>query len=330
MGGFVGHHVLDHLLVNTDWEIIGVDSWNHKGIPERVLHSKHYQLNSERVKVVTHDLIAPFSKTTIKNIGRVDYIINIASQSHVDRSIEDPVPFIQNNINLVLHMLEFAREVKPDLFIQFSTDEVYGPAPDKYLSKEWDSHIPSNPYSGSKAAQEDIAISYWRTYGIPLIITNTMNCFGERQDPEKFIPRIIKSVLYANEVTIHGQEGNISSRFYIHCRNAADGVLHIINNLPPVKYPDANKPDRYNIVGEKELNNLELAQLVAEITGKPLKYRFVDWHNTRPGHDKRYALDGKKLRDLGWEPPIHLERALRKTIEWGLENPEWLYGSHIK
>lgn len=191
LGGFVGCHYLDHYLVNTDWEIIGIDSWRHKGIPERITDSEHYQKNKDRVKIFTHDLNAPISQVMIDRMGKIDYIINLASLSHVDTSITDPVNFINNNVNLALNMLELARKITPEKFIQFSTDEVYGPMIDDVAHPEWDKILPSNPYSASKACQEAIAISYWRTYSVPLIITNTMNIIGEKQDGEKYLPKIV-------------------------------------------------------------------------------------------------------------------------------------------
>jgi dTDP-glucose 4,6-dehydratase len=276
--------------------------------------------------VFTHDLSTLFCDEAIKKIGHIDYILNIASDSHVDRSISDPVPFVRNNINVALTMLELARKLKPKLFLQFSTDEVYGVAPFGMNHKEWSPIVPSNPYSASKAAQEAIAISYWRTYGVPLIITNTMNLFGETQDAEKFIAKSIRAVLNNEKVTVHGKPGKIGSRFYLHARNMADAVLYILNNLPPKQYiQDENLlPDRYNIVGDVELNNLEMAQTISEICGKELSYDLVDHHTARPGHDYRYALDGGKLRESGWKAPLDFKASLKKYIDWTLNNKTWL------
>lgn len=326
--GFFGSHLLRHLLINTDWEFVCPCSWQHKGTPERILNALEGH-DKKRVTVITHDLSAPFTEVTKKRIGKVDIILNIASNSHVDRSITDPVPFVQGNVNLALYLLEYAREVKPELFLQFSTDEVMGAAPIGVNHKEWSAIIPSNPYSASKAAQEAIAISYWRTYGVPLIITNTMNLSGQTQDPEKYPAQCIRKINNGEVVTIHGTPTNIGSRFYIHARNAADAVLYIINNLKPKMWKDGgevDRPDRYNIVGEVELNNLELAQMIAKILGKELKYEFLDFHSSkvRSGHDRRYGLDGSKLRELGWKPPEDFESSLRSTIEWTLKNPQWL------
>jgi dTDP-glucose 4,6-dehydratase len=248
----------------------------------------------------------------------------MASDSHVDRSITDPAPFIINNTALVVNMLELARKIQPEVFLQVSTDEVYGAAPKGYAHKEWDTILPSNPYSASKAGQEAACISYWRTFGVPVIITNTMNIIGERQDSEKFVPKVMFSLENNTPMTIHGTEENIGSRYYLHARNQADGLLFIIKNLPAASYPNADRPDRYNIVGEREIDNLTMAKMVAFYWGKELDYVLEDFHTTRPGHDLRYALDGKKLADAGWVAPVPLEQSLKATVEWTKKNPQWL------
>lgn len=326
VAGFAGSHILEHILTNTDWNIIGVASWKHKGTPERVEEVlKGNPTWKDRVEIITHDLSAPFPERTKKRIGYCDYILNIASDSHVDRSITDPVPFIENNVNLVITMLELAREMKPKLFLQFSTDEVYGVAPEVVDHKEWASILPSNPYSASKACQEAIAISYWRTYGVPLIITNTMNLVGEMQDPEKYTAQLVKKITNGETVTVHGSESYIGKRHYLHARNMADAVLFIVNNVEPTFFDDRDHtmPERLNIVGDIELDNLQLAKMVAEIMGEELKYELTDFHSTRPGHDRRYSLDGTKLKDLGWQAPLDFKESLRKYINWTLLHPLW-------
>lgn len=323
--GFFGHHLLRHILMNTDWEVVCICSWKHKGLPERVKQAIDGQ-DANRVTVITHDLEAPLPERTRASLWNIDYILNIASNSHVNRSIDDPVPFVEGNVSLVVNMLELARQLKPELFLQFSTDEVYGPAPLGIDFPEWSTIVPSNPYSASKAAQEAIAISYWRTYDVPVIITNTMNLTGQAQDSEKYPAMLIRKIFNNESVTIHGKEGDIGSRYYIHARNAADAVLFIINKLG-VKHYEEDKvllPDRYNIVGETELNNLELAEMVARLMDKELKYEFIDFHHGRPGHDRRYALSGQKLKELGWQPPEGFEGSLKSTIDWTLKHQEWL------
>lgn len=677
--GFVGSHLVDHLLAKTDWDIVGLDSFRHRGDSLRVQKSERYQIHAL-------DLSSPISPRVLDLIGPVDYIVNMASESHVDRSITDPVPFVQNNVNLALYVLEAARVLKPKHFIQISTDEVYGPALEGIDHKEWDRILPSNPYcvhpdsvvetpsgrrkiselkegdevlgycrgelafrpvaavmgrttdeeflrvkhkygnlltskdhrfmivrpnrgsdgsldrakitepvecraadlrpgdwlvlnrtvlrratdssiseararlfgffvgngnlkylashrrkslqfcsgyqhlvekyatsfrdefglqgtvykhsskecwyfqagaakvwdtfeqfgsgaqnkqcvaaldwdepqvaaylgglfdadgsyndtskcisistispvlahqllylfkrigclasvssalrgkgkrrcyrvtvtdskskmtfvekckpakypitiesesqmtmlrddvvyvpfkgydliendvgrmidievedshnffcdgvlvhnSASKAAQEAIAISYWRTYGLPLTITNCMNMIGERQDPEKFVPLVISKVLKGETVTVHGSEKYIGKRKYLHSRNLADALLYLLKFPYVNQYSDSitadQTPTRFNIVGDVELNNLEMAQMIAKFVGKELRYELVDFHalTTRPGHDRRYSLDGTKLARLGWRAPVEFEESLRRTVEWYLQNPAWL------
>lgn len=320
--GFVGAHIVEHILSNTDWEVIGIDSFRHRGESLRVYH------DPDRYKIFTHDLSTPITDILSNKIGHIDYIINNASESHVDESISNPRPFVENNINIALTMLEYARKIKPEKYIHISTDEVYGPAIEGHDHKEWESHIPSNPYSGSKAAMVDLSISWWRTFNIPVIITETMNIIGERQDIRKFVPMTIKKIIHDEEVVIHGTPDNIGSRYYLHARNQADGLLYLLKHKLPFMYYDTTecllKPDRYNIVGELELNNLELAQMIADIVGKKLKYKFVDFHSCRSGHDRRYALDGTKMKELGWTPPVPFKKSLEKMIFWTMENNEWL------
>lgn len=327
IAGFAGSHILEHLLVNTDYKIIGIASWKHKGTPERIEEVlKGDPTWRDRVEIITHDLVSPLPERTKKRIGVCDYILNVAAESHVDRSITDPVPFVKNNVDLALNMLEFAREYKPQLFLQFSTDEVYGVAPDGVNHAEWSPIVPSNPYSASKACQEAIAISYWRTYDVPVVITNTMNLFGETQDPEKYMASAVRQIGKGEDITVHGTPERIGSRYYLHARNMADAVLFIMNKLPATPYQEdfTLVPDRYNIVGDIELNNLEVVQHIAEVLGKELSFKFVDFHKTRPGHDRRYALDGTKLKNLGWKAPLDFKTSLKRFVDWTLEHPLWL------
>jgi len=320
--GFVGTHTTRYLLEKTDWTIIGFDSFRHKGDSLRV--QKH-----ERLNTISLDLTAPISERLINTLGPIDYVINCASMSHVDTSISDPVPFWENNTKLIANILEFARKTNVKTFIHCSTDEVFGAAPDGYAHHEWDVILPSNPYAASKAAQEALCIAYWRTYGLPVIITNTMNMVGTMQDPEKFLPMLIGKIHREEEVTIHGSPGRIGSRMYLDCRNLADAWLFLLKNHEPVKYSDENgdhqRPSRFNIAGLEEINNLELARRVRALMKAPgLQYRLVDFHATRPGHDRRYALSSQKIRDLGWTPPFSLDDTLRWVIDWTLQNPSWL------
>lgn len=327
-GGSIGIHVIARFMRNTDWEVVVVDSFRHKGWCDRLVnHISRHPDDAKRLTVVTHDLTAPFSQLTKKKIGHIDYIVHLASLSDVEASIQQPVEFIQNNVMLTTYLLEYAREAKPQAFIMFSTDEVYGPTPDKQtVYPEWSPIVPSNPYAASKACQEAIAISYWRTYNVPVVITNTMNNVGEMQSSSKYPVIIQKALLKGEEIAVHGQNGDIGSRSYIHSGNAAMALLFILENLPPhLHVPNtADKPDRYNIAGDKQIDNLELVHLIAKLMNKEPKIKMVDVHTLRPGHDRHYGLTSDKLRNLGWKPPVDFETSLKNVIDWQTENPDWL------
>jgi dTDP-glucose 4,6-dehydratase len=166
-------------------------------------------------------------------------------------------------------------------------------------------------------------VAFQNTYKMPIIITHTMNVFGERQHPEKFIPKVIKKVLAGEEVIIHGSADRTKSgtRFWIHARNVAQAMHFLMEN------PKVEDGDKFNVVGEKEVSNLEIAQKIADILGEKLNYRIVDFHKQRPGHDFRYALDGEKMDQMGWQPPINFDASFKKTIEWMTEEKRkhWLY-----
>lgn len=329
IGGSIGCHFFAHFMHNTDWYVVGIDSFRHKGWADRVeLMFKEHPEWRERLTMITHDLYAPFSDLTKRKIGHIDYVISMASMSDVFASIVDPVPFIQNNVNLIINLLEYAREVKPEVFLQISTDEVYGAckSKDSEGAKEWSPILPSNPYAASKACQEAIAISYWRTYNVPLIITNTMNNFGEMQQHNKFPIIVQKKIRNGEKIIIHGDPNNIGSRSYIHSRNFADAVLFLLKNTKPHMHTsgEVDKPDRYNIAGDKQLDNLELVKLIGGLMNKEVIYELEDGDVQRPGHDPHYALDDTKLKNLAWKSPVPFEESLKNTIEWQEANKEWL------
>ena len=317
--GFIGSHFVEHILRTTDWEIIILDKLTYASLGlERVRDLGC--LSNPRVKMLTVDLQHGFTVGLTKEIGTdVDYIVHMAAETHVDNSIVSPVDFIHNNVMSTVHMLEFARAcTNLKIFFYFSTDEVYGPALGDTLYKEDDRHNPTNPYSASKSSAEQICVSYHNTYAIPVMRINVMNAFGERQHVEKFIPKVIKKVLAGETVHIHSYPDRTRSgtRFYIHARNIAAGVLFLIQN--------GKVGEAYNLTGEKEISNLEMAEIIASVIGKELKYEMVDYHSSRPGHDLRYGLDGDKMRAMGWVLPVGFEESIRRTVAWTLAHPKWL------
>lgn len=330
IAGSIGIHTLAHIMRETDWEVVGVDSFNHRGWADRLNnHFKAHPDDEQRTTIVTHDLSAPFSELTKKKIGHINYIISMASLSDVEASIQSPLEFFQNNTAIVLNLLEYAREIKPEVFIQISTDEVYGPTTGKNDGyEEWATLMPSNPYAASKAAQEMACIAWWRSYGIPLIITNTMNNFGEMQSPSKYPVMIQKALARDEIIKIHSIGDEVGSRSYIHSRNFADALIFLIKNVKPyIHVPGkVDKPERFHIAGNMQIDNKELVELIATLMGKKdtFKYEMVDVHSTRPGHDPHYGLNADKIKSLGWKSPKTFEESLQNTIQWQTENPEWI------
>jgi len=329
--GFIAHHVVDYLLKNTDLNIITLDRLDYSGNLNR-LHevvNSYDDTTKKRVKTVFHDLKAELNPQIIKTIGHVDYVVHLAAGSHVDRSIEYPMEFVWDNIIGTANILEYVRKLDNlERFIYFSTDEVFGPAPVGIKYKENDRYNSTNPYSASKAGAEELVVAYENTYKIPAYITHTMNVFGERQHPEKYIPMTIKRVRDDECVCIHSnkEKTKAGSRHYIHALDVADAIWFLLkNDSSNVEIEDFGgaKCQKFNIVGAEELDNLELAQFVAQCQNKNLVYEMIDFHSSRPGHDLRYALDGNKMEKMGWKPePI--KNRLVNTIEWTLENDRWL------
>lgn len=331
MAGFCASHIFEHFLRYTDFDIIGLDKLTYasNGL-DRVRDVEAFNVgNASRVKMFAVDLQLPLSEGVKKEIGEVDYILNLASESHVDRSIKDPVNFIENNVKLVLNMLEWARELKGlKKFIQFSTDEVFGTAPNGIAYKEQDRHNAGNPYSASKDAQESICRAYANTYGVPINITNSMNIIGERQHPEKFLPLCIRKIQNGEVIQIHANEDLTKSgtRHYLHARNIAQALNFILEKTDEKLDKEDAAKGCWNIVGDAEIANDEFARMIGRLMGKEAKVELISFHSSRPGHDLEYRLDGSKLKNAGFNYPISFEETLKKVINWTLkpENEKWL------
>lgn len=319
--GFIGAHVAEHILATTDDYIVLLDKIDHAGNLNRLGHIANWEKYQSRCRVIYHDLRAPINDLVTAQIGKVTAIYHLAAATHVDRSIQDPLSFVYDNVVATCNVLEFARRVGPQQMVYFSTDEVFGPAPVPTRHREDACYNARNPYAATKAGAEQLCLAYHNTYGVPVKIVHVMNVFGERQHPEKFIPMTIAKVLHGEEVIVHSDPSCkiAGSRFYIHARNAAAALEFVTKR--------GGLGESFNIVGEREVDNLTLAKTIAEIIGKPLNYRMVDFHSSRPGHDLRYALDGSKLAKMGWMLPETFEQSLGQTVRWSLDNPEWLHVS---
>ena len=331
--GFIAHHVINKILKDTDWNIVSLDRLDISGNLNRLhdmLQDHDPKMISQRMRIIFHDLKAELNSQIVADIGHIDIVLHLAAGSHVDRSITYPMEFVQDNVVGTVNILDYARKNFPNLekFVYFSTDEIYGMAPAGVAYKEYDRYNSTNPYSASKAAAEEFCVAYENTYKMPIMITHTMNVFGERQHPEKFIPATIQKVRDGETVVIHANPTRTvaGSRMYIHAQDVAEGLMFILalkDYCHGGDYGHARCP-KFNLVGTEEIDNLTLAQMIAAAVGKELKYEMTDFHSSRSGHDMRYALDGGLLASLGWEPKIKLSERIAAMTQWTLQNERWL------
>jgi dTDP-glucose 4,6-dehydratase len=318
--GFIGHHLVDHILRDyLPVELTLIDRLDGSGNLNRL--AEIGAAKNSRVKFVFHDLRAAISDQLCAQLGSFDYIVHLAAATHVDRSISFPLEFVYDNVVATCNLLEFARRTGCRKFLQFSTDEVFGPAPYGTSYKENDRFHCSNPYSATKAGAEELAMAYWRTYKVPVMVTHTMNVCGIRQHPEKMIPGTIAKIRDGQKVIIHANkdQGTPGTRFYIDAWDVADAVMLLLGQGEP--------GEKYNVVGKEEVDNLALAHWIAAAMEKKLDYELVDGARpgNRPGHDLRYALDGSKMDEqFNWTPRKSIALAVDDIVSWSLQNPHWL------
>lgn len=301
--GFVGHHVVDHFLKETNWNIICLDGLTYAGNLNRITDLKSY--DPDRIRFCYHNLRSPINDLVSDRIGEVEYIFHLAANSSVEFTLTNPLTTVYDNVLGTVNILEFARKQKNLKFIQyFSTDEVYGPVPEPGMGFGEDApHKPSNPYSAGKAAGEDYCHAYYVSYRVPVIISNAMNIFGFDQHPEKYIPTVIRKVRDGGILTVYSSpRGKVAgSRYWIYAYDVADALLYLVKNAQPGQ--------KYHIKGEW-WDNLELAKTIAGKIGKPLKYELVDFHSSRPGHDLHYGLEDNKMHKMGWKPKTGVSKGL--------------------
>lgn len=305
--GFIGSNFIHHIHgKHKDWKIINLDKLTYAG------NLKNLEgLTGDRHCFVKGDIAD--SEVVNKLAGEgLDVIVNFAAESHVDRSIDNPAPFIVNNVKGAQVLLETARRRGVKKFIQVSTDEVYGSLGPTGLFSENSPLAPNSPYSASKASADLLCRAYFKTYRLPVIITRCSNNFGPRQFPEKFIPVIITCALENKPIPLYGDGLNVRDWIYVadHC-SALEAVIL-----------GGREGEIYNIGGGRELTNLELAGEILKQLGKPAS--LIRYVKDRPGHDRRYAVDsGKIQRELGWQPAHDFKKALRETIRWYVDNRGW-------
>jgi len=298
--GFIGSNFVRYMVRNYDYDIVVLDKLTYAGRLENL------EDVIEDIEFIKGDIC---NSEDLARVGDCDVVINFAAETHVDRSIKDAGVFVKTDILGTFNLLEFSR--RHDLtFIQISTDEVYGSI-EKGSFKEDDALDPSSPYSSSKAGADLLARAYYKTYGLPVMITRSSNNFGPYQYPEKIIPLFILNALRDKPLPLYGDGRNVRDWIYVldNCE-AVDVVLH-----------KGKKGEIYNIGGGNEKTNLEITHMILDELKKPKS--LIKFVQDRPGHDRRYSLDCTKIRKLGWKPKHEFKEALKSTINWYKENQWW-------
>lgn len=323
MSGYVASNVAKHILETTNWDIIAPVSMEHQGNQGRIRTLLSLDASYPfRVKVVPCDLSMRFDA---EDFGDCDILWHFAAHSHVDTSLEKPVEVIRNNVMSTVHTFEYARQVKPDYVAYFNTDECFGDALPDEAHPEWSPQRPSNPYAAGKSGASSVAYSYWRSFDVPLVMTWGMNIIGGGpqgldQHEEKFLPKVARALRDGTPLEIHASpEGHSGGRHWINVKDIATAysrIYEVHKNDPNLRYmPNRPRnPIGYNIAGTR-MTNLEIAQRMAEITGRELYYRFVDAHSQRPGHDLWYGLDSSKLREIQWEQTVSMDDTLLEVAK---------------
>ncbi len=319
--GFLGSNLVDYLINFTEHNIIGLDRLDFSGNLNRIaeIAAVNEIAFRTRYRQIHHDLKAEINPLLAAQIGKVDWIIHLAAGSHVDRSIQDPLSFVMDNVVGTCNVLTFARDIGAKVYYQ-STDEVFGPAPGKTLYSEWDRYKSGSPYSASKAGAEELCLAFANTYKMHVVIGHTMNAVGKRQHPEKYVPSTIRKILNRERVIIHADKTCTipGSRFYIDAAEVSKAIHFVMEH--------GKAGDKYNIVGAQETDNLTLAGRIAACLGREDSFEFTltDFHSQRPGHDLRYGLSGVKLAEMGWKPQQSFDESLKDIVRWTLANPHWL------
>jgi dTDP-glucose 4,6-dehydratase len=304
--GFIGSNFVRHVVrAHPDWEIVVLDKLTYAGRRENLVGLEE----RPGFRFVQGDIADPSAVADV--LPGCDYVVNFAAETHVDRSLYDAGSFIMTDVYGTFVLLEAARRAPGlRLFVQISTDEVYGSV-ESGSSSESDPLMPRNPYSASKAGADRLAYSYWATYDVPVIVTRASNNYGPYQFPEKIIPLFVTHALDGIPLPLYGDGLNVRDWLHVddHCR-AVD--LLIEKGAPG---------ETYNVGGGNEVPNIELTRRILGLLGKPesLIRRVAD----RPGHDRRYSLGCERLRRLGWSPQVPFDEGLRATVEWYRANEAW-------
>jgi dTDP-glucose 4,6-dehydratase len=332
--GFIGTNFVRYALDHTQARLVIIDKLTYAGN----LANLEDTLKDSRVRFIEADILEKDTITSVFHDHQPAAVVNFAAESHVDRSIDDPSPFIQTNIVGAFVLLEVARKHVAKLndvnknmfrFLHVSTDEVYGTLGETGLFSEGTPYAPNSPYAASKASADHLARAYCETFGLPTIITNCSNNYGPYQFPEKLIPLMLLNALEGKPLPIYGDGGNVRDWLFVedHCA----GILAALQHGKP--------GEKYNIGGGNERTNLQIVDLICQEIEKispandnpALKQQgiksYFDLKNfvpDRPGHDRRYAIDATKIREeLRWKPAYNFETGLAKTVRWYLDHRAW-------
>ena len=321
--GFIGSHVT-RLFVNkySDYRIVNLDKLTYAGNLENLVDiEKDKNYIFEKGDIVDQEFV-----NNLFHKYQFDGVIHLAAESHVDRSITNPMEFIMTNVVGTVNLLNAARSIWKEnndgkLFYHVSTDEVYGSLGDQGLFLETTAYDPQSPYSSSKASSDHFVRAYGNTYNLPFIISNCSNNYGPNQFPEKLLPLFINNIKQSKSLPVYG-DGNFTRDW-----------LYVIDHAKAIDliYHKGRNSDTYNIGGFNEWKNIDLIKLMCKKMNKQLgnpegtAEQLITYVKDRPGHDKRYAIDATKLKDeLGWTPSLQFEEGLEKTIKWYLDNEEWM------
>ena len=304
--GFIGRHVVEHILEVTDWDVVMLD----------VKHTVDYA--TSRVMRVHCDLRRPLQ---LPDMGEINAVVNLASLADVGAFLDAPSEYLRDNVDMQLTLLEWARHQRLTHFVQLSTNEVYGPSWAGEAHTEWSPTRPPTPYSASKAAQEAACFAWWYSYGVPVVILNAMHVFGEGQPPARFIPTAIRRLRAGEPVTVYGREiarnrWIPSRRNWLYVRDLADAIVW--NLCRDVQHRrDVEFPVRFNVAGPA-VNCVSLVERLARLLGvDEWSVDYVDVREARPGHELVYELDGKSVRIAGWQPPFGFNGGLERTVGLG-------------
>lgn len=310
--GFIGSCFVRHILNKyQDYQVINIDALTYCGNLENLKDVE----NNPNYKFV-HGNICD-RKLVRELVSQVDCIVNFAAESHVDNSIKHPEVFIETNVQGTLNLLQSAKEIGIERYLQVSTDEVYGTLGKTGYFYETTPLAPNSPYSASKASADMLVRAFYETYKLPVLTTRCSNNYGPYQYPEKLIPFFISRLLNGEKVPVYGDGLNVRDWLYVydHCA-AIDTVLH-----------KGKIGEVYNVGGHNEKTNMEITHLILDAMGKDKSS--IEYVQDRLGHDRRYAISNDKITsELGWEPSVTFEQGIKMTIDWYLNNQEWI--KHIE